>query len=114
MMAGPDPAVVCTLTPEALEARRLGLLSEIVKGSSRFERLPDGIRLLFSATTETLSMITRAVEAERLCCRFLRFSITVEPDGGPIVLELTGPSGTGDFLAGLLDRATPTRARAPT
>ena len=32
----------------------------------------------------------------------LRFQITVEPDGGPIWLELTGPSGTREFLDALL------------
>src|SRR5687768_12713188 len=103
MMGQSDPAIVCTLTPEALEARRLGLLSELMRESESYEQLTDGIRLRFAATPETLSTVTRAVEAERHCCRFLRFSITVEPDGGPIVLELTGPQGTGEFLAGLLD-----------
>ena len=48
-------------------------------------------------------MIARAVDAERQGCRFLRFRITVEPDGGPIVLELTGPPGTREFISALLD-----------
>lgn len=103
-MAQSDLPIVCTLTPEALEARRLGLLSELANRSDGYEQLIDGIRLRFSATSETLSTIARAVEAERHCCRFLRFSITVAPAGGPIILELTGPPGTGEFLAGLLDK----------
>jgi hypothetical protein len=37
------------------------------------------------------------------CCRFLRFTLTVEPDRGPIALELTGPRGTREFLESLLD-----------
>jgi len=37
-----------------------------------------------------LANIARAIDAERQCCRVLRFSITVEPDGGPISVELTG------------------------
>lgn len=104
MMKQPDLPVVCTLTPEALEARRLGLLSELANSIEDYEQLADGIRLRFAATSETLTTIARAVEAERHCCRFLRFSITVEPDGGPVFLELTGPQGTGEFLAGLLDK----------
>ena len=47
--------------------------------------------------------IARAVEAERHCCRFLRFGITVEPDGGPVFLELTGPRGTREFIGALLE-----------
>ena len=104
MMTQTHLPIVCTLTPEALEARRQGLLSELANRSDDYEQLSDGIRLRFSATSETLLAITRAVEAERHCCRFLRFSITVEPDGGPVLLELNGPRGTGEFLAALLDR----------
>ena len=103
-MTKPNPPVVCSLTPEALEARRLGLLSSLLNLAEGQEAIPDGIRFRFSPTSETLSTITRAVDAERNCCRFLRFSITVEPDDGPIVLELCGPQGTGEFLSGLFDR----------
>jgi hypothetical protein len=67
------------------------------------EDLPEGLRLRFAVTGNTLSTITRAVEAERHCCRFLRFGITVEPNGGPIVLELSGPPGTREFVAALLE-----------
>jgi hypothetical protein len=48
-------------------------------------------------------MIARTIDAERQCCRFLHFGVTVEPDGGPITLELSGPSGTREFLSALLD-----------
>jgi hypothetical protein len=33
----------------------------------------------------------------------LRFGITVEPDTGPVSLEVRGPAGTREFLTGLLD-----------
>lgn len=104
MMAQSELPVVCTLTPEALEARRSGLLSELANRADHCEQLADGIRLRFPSISDTLSTVARAVEAERHCCRFLRFSITVEPGEGPIVLELTAPHGTGDFLAALLDK----------
>jgi hypothetical protein len=65
--------------------------------------LPDGLRLRFPPSAETLAAVASAVEAERHCCRFLRFGITVEPDGGPIILELSGPPGTREFVAALLE-----------
>jgi hypothetical protein len=98
-----DLPIVCTLTPDALQARRRGLLSELLRQAEGQEELPEGLRLRFAPTGETLSPIARAVDAERHCCRFLRFGIVVEPDGGPIVLELTGPPGTREFLAALLE-----------
>jgi hypothetical protein len=98
-----DLPIVCTLTPDALLARRAGLLSELLRRSEGREDLPEGLRLRFALTSETLETIARAVEAERHCCRFLRFAINVEPDGGPVFLELTGPPGTREFLGALLE-----------
>ena len=56
-----------------------------------------------AATGEMLAAIFRAIDAERQCCRFLRFSVTIAADGGPIFLELTGPQGTRQLLRALLD-----------
>lgn len=98
-----DLPIVCTLSPEALEARREGLLSELLRRCAGHEVLPDGLRLRCAPSSETLSSIARAVDAERRCCRFLRFTITVEPDEGPVTLDLTGPEGTREFVAALLE-----------
>jgi hypothetical protein len=99
----PELPIVCTLGPAALNARRQGLLSELLAQSAARELLPDGLRLRFAPSGETLSSIARAVEAERHCCRFLRFTLTVEPDEGQFTLDLTGPQGTREFVAALLD-----------
>jgi hypothetical protein len=95
--------VACTLSPAALRARREGLLSELLRRADEHQELPEGHRLRFAASEDTLTTIAQAVEAERACCRFLRFQITVEPDGGPISLELSGPPGTREFISALLD-----------
>ena len=97
-----DLPIVCTLTPDALRVRRDGLLSELLRQSEGHEELPEGYRLRFAPTGETLSTIARAVDAERQCCRFLRFRIIVEPDAGPIFLELSGPTGAREFVGALL------------
>ena len=73
--------IACTLTPDALSARKAGLLARVVRQATARVDLED----------------------ERACCRFLRFTLIVEPDGGPLSLTLTGPPGTRDFLDALLD-----------
>jgi hypothetical protein len=98
-----DLPVACTLDPSALRARREGLLSDLVRRADEHEELPSGHRLRFATADDTLTLIARAVDAERRCCRFLRFQIFVEPDGGPISLELTGPPGTREFVSALLE-----------
>ena len=95
--------IACTLTPEALQTRREGLLMDLVQRTVRRDDLSNGLRLEFAPSAETLNLIARAVEAERHCCRFLRFGMTVEPDGGPVFLELTGPAGTRDFVSALIE-----------
>jgi hypothetical protein len=97
------PPIACTLTPDALRARREGLLTELLRGAEQREDLPEGVRLRFRPADDTLARLARAVDAERQCCRFLRFAITVEPDGGPVYLELTGPPGSREFIAWLFD-----------
>jgi hypothetical protein len=98
-----DLPIVCTLGPAALAARREGLLSDLLRRADDHEDLPEGHRLRFPADGDTFGAIVRAVDAERQCCRFLRFQITVEPDGGPVWLALTGPPGTREFISALLD-----------
>jgi hypothetical protein len=98
-----DVPIACTLSPDALEARRQGLLGDLLRRAQGHELTAQGLRVVFSADAETLATIARVVDAERRCCRFLRFMITVEPDDGPVTLELSGPAGTREFIAALLD-----------
>jgi hypothetical protein len=95
--------IACALTPEALRTRREGLLTDLVRRANRREDLADGLRLEFAESAETIALIARVVEAERHCCRFLRFGMTVEPNGGPVFLELTRPAGTREFVSALIE-----------
>jgi hypothetical protein len=99
----PDLPIVCTLTPDALRARPEGLLAALLRQSTGYELLPEGLRLRSAPSTETLASIPRGVEAERHCCRFLRFTITVEPNEGPLTLDLIGLPGTREFVVALLE-----------
>lgn len=95
--------VVCELTPDAAKARRAQLLPGLVARAERRELIQDGYRLTFAPSSEMLRAIADTIAAERLCCRWLRFELTVPPDGGAIVLTLSGPDGARDFLAALFD-----------
>jgi hypothetical protein len=101
MMA--EVPIACTLSPDALQTRRDQLLADVFRRAEHHELTDNGLRVRFSPDADTVATVGRVVDAERQCCRFLRFVITVEPDGGPVVLELSGPAGTREFIAGLLD-----------
>ena len=102
--------VACTLDVATLRTRREGLLSQLTAARSRFTSLPNGVRLEFQARSETLALMARVIEAERRCCRFLQFRLTVSPDEGPVVLELTGPPGTREYLFSLTGLMEPPQA----
>jgi hypothetical protein len=93
----------CTLTPTTLKSRREGLLNELQRRAVTHHETDTGHVFEFSASGDTLALVARAVDAERQCCRFLRFHITVEPDEGAIRLELTGPAGSREFLSAVLE-----------
>jgi len=49
-----------------------------------------------------LYTITHVIDAERQCCRFLEFRLTVPAANEPIQLLVTGPNGTREMLQELL------------
>lgn len=94
--------VACDLTPAEITARRATLLPGLLAHAA--ERMPvaDGFRWRFVASGEFFAAAAETMNAERQCCRFLRFILTVEPGGGPVWLEITGPEGTVEFLETLI------------
>jgi hypothetical protein len=97
----PDLPVACSLTSAARAARRQDLLSGVVRRAEKIIEQSNGYRLQFRP--DQLPEVVRMIDAERECCRFLRFVLTVEPDEGPIGVDLIGPPGTREFLAAMFD-----------
>ncbi len=60
--------------------------------------LPDGYAFRLPGDSAMLMTIAEDLTIERLCCPFLRFTLDLEPAGGPIWLSFTGPEGTKAFL----------------
>ena len=98
--------IACTLPPGELGGRGDELLSGLVKHALERQHLTEGYRFRCGPDGEALHRITRAVIAERQCCRFLTFTVTAEADAGPVWLDVTGPVGTRAFLDELLKGVT--------
>ena len=94
--------IACTLSPGDLAARRDALLPGLIAKARGRESLPCGARLRFDAGPGLIEEIAKVIAAEHLCCAFLQFDLRVEPGNGAILLDVTGPEGTEDFLATLL------------
>lgn len=94
-----DLPVDCSLMPAELQERRRGLLAQVRGRVAQVEELEDGFRYTFSQAGDVLPDLTNLIQLEHQCCPFLTFRLTIEAGGDSVLLELTGPNGTKEFLA---------------
>lgn len=89
--------IACTLNKAELSQRQdeLATLRQAIR---EVRSMPDGFTLRFDSSTENLMAIAQVIDQERVCCRFLEFRLIVEPDAGPLWLEVSGPNDTPQRL----------------
>ena len=95
--------IACTLSPAELRAQRDELLPGLISTALQRIPLPHGVRLVFGATAKRLRQLYAVEQLEKRCCAFLQFRIDLTPGGGALVLDVTGPEGTEQFLESLLE-----------
>lgn len=98
-----DLPIACTLTAPELQERRRTVLQKVRSAVVAVRELENGYSYSFPSADDWLVEVAGLIDLERQCCPFLRFQITVEENGGPLWLEMTGPSGTKEFLASTFD-----------
>ncbi|WP_052668770.1 hypothetical protein [Nitriliruptor alkaliphilus] len=101
--------VVCDLSALSSEQRqRLDvLLSTRIVSPDEVRELPDGYGLGFhDPSGEVLADLAEFISLDRRCCAFARYALISEPGSGRAWLEVTGPPGAGEAIAGeILARA---------
>jgi hypothetical protein len=83
-----------------------------LRKSNSHETIPGGFRWRFDETSGLLNDVASVIDAERRCCPFLRFVVTVEPGDGPVWIEVTGPAGAQEFLRSVLFAVPPASSTA--
>jgi hypothetical protein len=100
-----DPPIACTLSEPELREREQTVLAAFRTHVRSVVARADGYALELAPSDEAIAAAATLIRVERRCCRFVRFALTVEPDGGRVELILTGPAGTREFLAAWLARS---------
>ena len=77
------------LTAEQRERQRV-LLGQLRVDVKEIRELDDGYAFGHTSDRAALLAIAEFVANERLCCPFFDFAITLERDGGPVWLRITG------------------------
>lgn len=93
-----DLPIACALDSAALAKRCEELSKSVLAEASSVEELLNGVRWRFSSSPALFSRLAPLLDAERQCCRFLTVAIQAEPDLGDVVVNVTGPAGTREFL----------------
>jgi len=88
----------CSLSAEHLAARRDELIPGLFKRAKDITDIENGLRFRFDGEAGLLTDLIKVIEQEQICCSFLRFQLTAEPNANPVTLEVTGPKGTGEMI----------------
>jgi hypothetical protein len=63
---------------------------------------PNGYAFRVPGDRKRVAITAEMIMAERECCTFLTFEFVAQPSMGPIIVHVTGPAGTKDFLKTVL------------
>jgi hypothetical protein len=94
--------VACSLTSVEFRDREATLLQKFRSAVAETEQLQDGYAFHLSGDSQCIGLIAELMVAERQCCPFLTFELVALPQKGPVIVRVTGPAGTREFLRTLL------------
>ena len=93
-----EPVIACTLSsPEERRAREAEV-GDLFQTCQAVTELPDGYQLRFAGTDATLAQLSAFLRAERHCCPFFTFELSLASNLGPINLSLRGSPAIKDFV----------------
>ena len=93
-----DPPIACTLEPTAMPDRLDEWRAVLDRATTRSRAADGALRVQFGADVD-LAGLARLVAAERSCCAFFAFTITVDDRG--VALEVRAPAEADDIVESL-------------
>ncbi len=72
--------------------------AELFQSVQVVHELPDGYAFRLPYETGLLRKAVDFIDDERLCCPFFGFTLKIEPEGGALLLFLTGREGVKPFI----------------
>jgi len=87
-----------SLTTVELRDREATLLAQFKSGVIETEELQEGYAFRLPGNGEWIRLIEELIVAERECCLFLTFEVAALPNMGSVIVRVTGPAGTKEFL----------------
>ena len=92
----------CSLTTAELRDHETMLLAQFRSAVVETEELQDGYAFQLPADGKAIRLAGKLILVERECCPFLSFVLVAQPNKGRVIVRITGPSGTKEFLRTIL------------
>ena len=90
--------VACKLTSLELQKYKTEVIALLKDNILKREELINGYHYTFAGSDTILDQLMIFIKSERQCCKFLTFNLTIENDLSSIILNITGPDGTKEFI----------------
>ena len=100
-----EPLIACT--PNGVPPDKRERWEEV-------QELPDGYACRLPSDAATLIKAAEYVSLDRLCCTFVRWSLVIEPKGGPLWLHIAGVEGTKELTRHTFETTTLLREQVAT
>src|SRR5579872_1937120 len=100
-MPQPFACNVTALKP-AQRTRHSEIIKQLRAAVKEVKELPDGYTFRYTAEPAHVLAAAEFITLESRCCSFFRFTLAVEPNGGPMWLHIAGPTATKPFIKGML------------
>jgi hypothetical protein len=97
-----DLPVACSLSSAELRQREVTLLAQFRSAVTAIDELPDGYAFRLPGDRKSIAVAAEMIAAERECCPFLAFELAAQANAGPVIVRVTGPLGTKEFLRTVL------------
>jgi len=97
--------VACSLTAAEFRDRETMLFAQFRSAIVQTEELQHGYAFSLSGDSESVELAAKLIMAERECCHFLAFEPVAQPNKGRVIVRVTGPTGTKEFLRAMLGEA---------
>lgn len=86
------------ITKEAVGELREAVLTQMLDQIHTVLETDDGYTMNFGRQADCIDLLVAFIKIERVCQPFLRMALISESNGGPVKLEVAGPTGTKDFM----------------
>lgn len=95
--------LVCLLSGPELTKRLKSLQTKIFKRAVAIGETDKGYRLSFEDDHTFLLELMDYILAEKKCCPFLSYQLTIQENQGGVDLLISGPEGVKEFMRGMFE-----------